>query len=144
MKNTLNISRHLEYFCSITYMMCIQASLTSLLFWILHSDNTHSPQEAQLQVKKINNNPFIHTPSAAGHVTCSLAGAWSILYPFLLPAVEKEGIKLLWHEVAQEGWTVRCLIKNHFASCAKRIGASCTDCELIDVIVYLFIKLWFL
>jgi hypothetical protein len=64
----------------------------------------------------------------------------------VLLAIEKQGIKLLWHELAHERQAVRCLILDHFTPGANRSDANGTYQELSDFIFYVFIYmyLWFI
>jgi hypothetical protein len=55
----------------------------------------------------------------------------------VLLAIKKQGINLLWHELAHERQAVRCLILEHFTPDTKRSGGNGTDNERSDFIFYL-------
>jgi hypothetical protein len=61
----------------------------------------------------------------------TLPGMWSNLNHLLLLPIKKHCVKLLWHKLAHEAHTLRCLIIDRFTAGAKRSGASGTDRELL-------------
>jgi hypothetical protein len=62
----------------------------------------------------------------------------------VLLAIKKQGIKLLWHGLAHEGQTVRCLMVEHFTPGAKRSGVSGTDHKIVIDVFYLLIYIIYL